>query len=171
MDLKKIIRNIQDFPKAGVLFYDITPVLNSPEYLQEAINQMAAQTQDLNFDLIACPESRGFIFGMPLAYKLQKGFVPARKPGKLPYVTINKSYALEYGVNSIEVHMDAIKPGQRVLIIDDLLATGGTCKALAELIEEIGGIVSGMSFLIELEFLLGRKFLNKYKNIFSVIKY
>lgn len=172
-DLKNIIRTIKDFPKPGILFYDITPLLNSNKYLNETINQMAEKIKNINFDLIVCPESRGFIFGMPLAYKLNKGFVPARKPGKLPYVTANKSYALEYGVNTIEIHIDAIKPGQRVLIVDDLLATGGTCKALADLIKEIGGEISGIEFLIELENLNGREVLlnSNYKNILSVLKY
>ena len=171
LDLKKIIREVPDFPKKGILFYDITTILNSPEHLNLAINQMAEKISNLNFDLIVCPESRGFIFGMPLAYKLKKGFVPARKPGKLPYTTVNKSYALEYGQNSIEMHIDAVKPGQKVLIIDDLLATGGTCKALAELIKEVGGEVIGFEFLIELEFLNGRKNLSEYGNILSLIRY
>ena len=165
LDLKKIIREVPDFPKKGILFYDITTILNSPEHLNLAINQMAEKINNLNFDLIVCPESRGFIFGMPLAYKLKKGFVPARKPGKLPYTTVNKSYALEYGQNSIEMHIDAVKPGQKVLIIDDLLATGGTCKALAELIKEVGGEVIGF------EFLNGRKNLSEYGNILSLIRY
>lgn len=171
MDLKKSIREINDFPKKGILFYDITTLLDSPEYLTFAIDKMAEKIQDIDFDLIVCPESRGFIFGMPLAYKLKKGFVPARKPGKLPYTTVSKTYALEYGTNSIEVHIDAIKPNQKVIIIDDLLATGGTCKALAELIEEMGGKVVGLEFLIELKNLGGRNILKKYSNILSVIEY
>lgn len=171
MDLKKIIREVNDFPRKGILFYDITTILNSPDYLKFAINKMAEKISSIDFDLIVCPESRGFIFGMPLAYKLQKGFVPARKPGKLPYTTVSQSYALEYGTNSIEVHIDAIKRGQKVMIVDDLLATGGTCKALAELIEEIGGEVAGMEFLIELKELNGREVLSKYENVLSVIEY
>ena len=171
LDLKKIIREIPDFPEKGILFYDITTILNSPEHLNLAINQMAEKISNIDFDLIVCPESRGFIFGMPLAYELKKGFVPARKPGKLPYTTVNKSYALEYGKNSIEIHIDAVKPGQKVLIIDDLLATGGTCKALAELIKEVGGQVIGFEFLIELEFLNGRKNLSEYNNVLSLIRY
>ena len=171
IDLKKVIRQINDFPKKGILFYDITTLLNSPEYLTETINQMAEKIINIDFDLIVCPESRGFILGMPLAYKLKKGFVPARKPGKLPYVTSIRNYALEYGNNSIEIHIDAIKPNQKVIIVDDLLATGGTCKALAELIEEIGGKIAGIEFLIELKNLGGREILNKYQNIISILEY
>ncbi len=171
MDLKKVIRNINDFPQKGILFYDITTILNSPDALSFAIDKMAEKISDIDFDLIACPESRGFIFGMPLAYKLKKGFVPARKAGKLPYKIVSKSYSLEYGTNSIEIHADAIKPGQKVIIVDDLLATGGTCKALAELIEEVGGEVVAIEFLIELKNLNGRKNLFKYQNILSVIDY
>lgn len=170
MNLKDGIRNIQDFPKKGILFYDITTLLANPIYLTESINQLSNAVSDIDFDLIVCPESRGFIFGMPLAYKLNKGFIPARKPGKLPYTTINKSYALEYGTNTIEIHMDSIKRGQKVIIVDDLLATGGTCKALAELIEDMGGVVCEILFLIELEGLSGRKTLASY-DVRSIIKY
>lgn len=171
VDLKNIIRGVADFPKKGILFYDITTVLNDPQALAYSIDKMANTLSEIDFDLIVSPESRGFIFGMPLAYKLNKGFVPARKPGKLPYTTVSKSYALEYGTNSIEVHIDAIKQNQKVVIVDDLLATGGTCKALAELVEEIGGKVVGFDFLVELNELNGRQTLSKYDNIFSVVEY
>ena len=170
-ELKNKVRKINDFPKKGILFYDITTVLNSPEHLRFAIDEMAKKVVDLDFDLIICPESRGFIFGMPLSYKLNKGFIPARKPGKLPYTSVSKPYALEYGTNSIEIHIDAIKPNQKVLVVDDLLATGGTYKALAELIEEVGGQVSGFLSFIELKNLNGRKNLNRYDNIFSLIEF
>jgi adenine phosphoribosyltransferase len=171
IDLKLAVRTIKDFPKQGILYYDIMPVLGSSKYLTKAIDCMFSLIKNIDFDLIVCPESRGFIFGMPLAYKLQKGFVAARKPGKLPYLTIKKSYALEYGMNTIEVHMDAIKSGQRVVIIDDLLATGGTCKALSELVGEIGGKVVNMTFLIELKELNGREILSKFCDIASVLQY
>lgn len=170
-ELKNKVRKINDFPKKGILFYDITTVLNSPEHLRFAIDEMTKKVIDLDFDLIICPESRGFIFGMPLSYKLNKGFIPARKPGKLPYTSVSKPYALEYGTNSIEIHIDAIKPNQKVLVVDDLLATGGTYKALAELIEEVGGQVSGFLSFIELKNLNGRKNLNRYDNIFSLIEF
>ena len=171
LKLKKKIRQIKNFPKKGILFYDITTVLNSPEYLKYTIDEMAKKIIDLDFDLIICPESRGFIFGVPLSYKFNKGFIPARKPGKLPYTSVSKPYALEYGTNSIEMHIDAVKPNQKVLIVDDLLATGGTYKALAELIEEVGGQVAGFLSFIELKDLNGRKNLSEYKNIFSVIEF
>lgn len=169
--LKSKVRKINDFPKKGILFYDITTVLNSPEYLKFVIDEMAKKVIDLDFDLIICPESRGFIFGVPLSYNLNKGFIPARKPGKLPYTSVSKPYALEYGTNSIEIHIDAVKPNQKVLIVDDLLATGGTYKALAELIEEIGGQVAGFLSFIELKNLNGRRNLTGYNNIFSLIEF
>ena len=170
MDLKSIIRSIPDFPEKGIIFRDITTVLQVPEAFCDAVNKMADSVRDLDFDVVIGPESRGFIFGTPVAYKLNKGFVPVRKPGKLPYETKKKSYSLEYGKAELEIHTDAVKPGQRVVIIDDLLATGGTSRAIAELIEEIGGTVAAISFLIELEALRGRKILEGY-DIFSVIKY
>jgi adenine phosphoribosyltransferase len=171
MNLKDAIRQVNNFPKEGILFYDITTLLKSADYLNLAIDKMAEKIQNIDFDLVVCPESRGFIFGMPLAYKLKKGFVPARKPGKLPYKKVSKTYDLEYGSNSIELHADAIKPNQKVIIVDDLLATGGTCKTLAELIEDMGGKVAGIEFLIELKNLGGRNFLSNYKNVLSVIEY
>ncbi|KAI4453206.1 single-stranded-dna-specific exonuclease recj [Holotrichia oblita] len=160
LDLKEIIRTIPDFPEEGVMFRDITTVLQNPDALKFAIDKMADVVKDLDFDLIAGPESRGFIFGVPLSYILGKGFIPVRKAGKLPYGTISKTYSLEYGKATVEIHKDAILPGQKIVIIDDLLATGGTCKAIADLITEAGGQVVGMCFLIELLALCGRE-LNK----------
>lgn len=170
MDFQAIIRNIPDFPQEGVLFRDITPVLLNPEALSESITALGGLTRGIDFDLIAGPESRGFIFGVPLAVELRKGFVPVRKAGKLPGATIKKSYELEYGSAAIEIHADAIKKGQRVIVVDDLLATGGTCKALCELVEDAGGIVAGCVFFIELTMLNGRESL-KGRNILSVVRY
>jgi len=170
MDLRTVIREIPDFPHEGILFRDITPVLHDAAVLRDAIGQMKAALGGVDFDLIAGPESRGFIFGVPLACEMNKGFIPVRKAGKLPYKTIAKSYDLEYGSATIEIHADAIQPGQRVVIVDDLLATGGTCRALCELIESQGGIVSGIVFLIELAELNGRRFLEKY-NVHSIVTY
>lgn len=170
MNLSSKIRDIVDFPKEGVVFKDITPILQDPKYLNESINQMEEQIKDLEFDYIIGPESRGFIFGVPLACKMNKGFIPVRKKGKLPYETKSKEYSLEYGTATIEIHIDAIKPGQKVVIADDLLATGGTSRAIVDLIEEMGGEIVGFVYLIELEFLDGRKLLDGY-NIKSLIKY
>jgi len=170
MNLSSKIRDIVDFPKEGVVFKDITPILQDPKYLNESINQMEEQIKDLEFDYIIGPESRGFIFGVPLACKMNKGFIPVRKKGKLPYETKAKEYSLEYGTATIEIHIDAIKPGQKVVIADDLLATGGTSRAIVDLIEEMGGEIVGFVYLIELEFLDGRKLLDGY-NIKSLIKY
>lgn len=170
MYLNTLIRDVENFPKEGILFKDITPLLQDAKGLQESIDQMAKEVQDVDFDLVVGPESRGFIFGVPLAYKLQKGFVPVRKPGKLPYKTIGQSYDLEYGSNTIEMHIDAIKPGQKVIIVDDLLATGGTTKAMVELIEKLGGEVVKIVYLIELEGLNGRSILEG-QNIVSLLKY
>lgn len=170
MYLNALIRDVENFPKEGILFKDITPLLQDAKGLQESIDKMADEVQDVEFDLVVGPESRGFIFGVPLAYKLQKGFVPVRKPGKLPYKTIGQSYDLEYGSNTIEMHIDAIKPGQKVIIVDDLLATGGTTKAMVELIEKLGGEVVKIVYLIELEGLNGREILEG-QNIVSLLKY
>jgi len=170
MDLRSIIRDVPDFPQQGILFRDITPVLHDPAALRDSIQQMADKLSGVDFDLIAGPESRGFIFGVPLAYDMNKGFIPVRKAGKLPYKTVSRSYDLEYGSATVEIHADAIAPGQRVVIIDDLLATGGTCRALCELIEAQGGIVSGIVFLIELAALGGREKLDKY-NVQSILMY
>jgi adenine phosphoribosyltransferase len=170
MDLKSVIRSVPNFPVEGILFYDITTMLKNPAALQYSIDQLAEHYQETRIDLVVGMESRGFIFGMPLAYRLGVGFVPVRKPGKLPAETISESYALEYGVNTLEVHQDAILPGQRVLVVDDLLATGGTAQATSKLVERLGGQVAGMAFVIELTFLNGRKQLPDY-DVFSLIAY
>ena len=170
MDLKDKIRSIENFPQEGVLFRDITTLLKDAEGMKEAIDQMTAKLDGVDFDLVLGPESRGFIFGMPVAYNMGKGFVPVRKAGKLPAEVVSKEYALEYGTATIEMHKDAIQPGQKVVIVDDLMATGGTAKAIVEMVEEMGGEVAAMLFLIELDFLEGRKVLPGYK-IESVIHY
>ena len=170
MDLRDKIRSIQDFPQEGVLFRDITTLLKDAEGMKEAIDQMTAKLEGVDFDLVLGPESRGFIFGMPVAYNMGKGFVPVRKAGKLPAEVVSKEYALEYGTATIEMHKDAIQPGQKVVIVDDLMATGGTAKAIVEMVEEMGAEVAAMLFLIELDFLEGRKVLPDYR-IESIIHY
>ena len=156
MDLKNYVREIKDFPIPGILFRDITTVLKDPAALKAAIDAMMELLQGLEFDTILGPESRGFIFGVPVAYNMGKGFVPVRKAGKLPAEVIGREYALEYGTATIEIHKDAVTPGQRFVIVDDLLATGGTAKAVTELIQEMGGIVVAHVYFIELEGLGGR---------------
>jgi adenine phosphoribosyltransferase len=170
MDLKDKIRVIEGFPTEGISFKDITTLLQDAEGLKQCINQMADKFKDLHVDLIVGPESRGFIFATPLAYLLGTGFVPVRKPGKLPAESIKYEYELEYGKDSLEIHKDSIKPGQKVLIIDDLLATGGTMIAAAKLVEQLGGEVVGLGFLIELVDLNGREKLSKYR-VESLVKY
>ena len=170
MDLKSKIRNIPDFPKKGIVFRDITPLIMDKEAFRLAIDLMADNYKDKRIDAILGAEAKGFIFGAALAYKLKTGFIPVRKQGKLPYETCKVSYDLEYGSNIMEVHIDAIKKDNNILIVDDLVATGGTAKAQAELIEKMGGKVIGFCFLIELEFLNPRKMLEGY-DIFSLIKY
>ena len=170
MDLKDKIRNIQDFPQEGVLFRDITTLLKDAEGMKEAIDQMQAKLDGVEFDMILGEEYRGFLFGMPLAYNMGKGFVPVRKAGKLPAEVVSKEYALEYGTAVIEMHKDAIQPGQKVVIVDDLMATGGTAKAMVEMVEEMGAEVALLLFLIELDFLEGRKVLPGYK-VESVLHY
>ena len=150
MYLADTVRAIPDYPIPGVTFRDITTTLQDPEALHEAIDQMCEMLKDVDFDIVVGSESRGFIFGVPIAYAMHKGFVPVRKPGKLPYKVISKEYSLEYGTDKLEMHVDAIKPGQKVVIVDDLIATGGTSKAMIELIEEAGGQVVDTVFFIEL---------------------
>ena len=169
-ELRDYIIDIPDFPKPGIIFRDVTGILDSAEGLQLAIEELKKLLDGVEFDVIAGAESRGFIFGTPLAYELKKIFVPIRKKGKLPRATIEKSYNLEYGQATIELHKDSIKPGQKVVLIDDLIATGGTMEASAKLIEELGGEVVKMIFLIELEGLGGRKVLEGY-DVASVVKY
>lgn len=170
MDLKKYIADVPDFPKEGILFRDITPLMQDGEAFKEACNQIIEFAKEVNAEVIAGPESRGFIFGCPVAYNLGIGFVPVRKPNKLPRKTISYKYDLEYGSNELHMHADSVKPGQKVLIVDDLLATGGTVEATIKLIEDMGGTVVGCAFLIELEALKGRELLNKYQ-VHSVLKY
>ena len=170
MDLASTIRSVPDFPVEGILFYDITTLLKNPAALKYSIDQLADHYKDSQIDVVAGMESRGFIFGVPLACQLGTGFIPIRKPGKLPADSISESYELEYGTNTLEVHTDAIKKGQKVLIVDDLLATGGTAKATCNLVERLGGEVVGIAFIIELTFLNGREQLQGY-NVFSMLKY
>ncbi len=170
MDLAAQIRNIKDFPQEGVIFRDITTLLKNPEAMKEAVDRIVEGLKDIEFDYILGPESRGFIFGMPVAYIMNKGFIPVRKKGKLPAETVSKEYSLEYGTAVIEIHKDALKPGDKVVVVDDLIATGGTAKALAELVEEVGAEVCAMTFLIELKDLKGRDVLKDY-NVKSIVKY
>lgn len=170
MDLKDKIRVIEGFPSEGISFKDITTLLKDADALKECINQMAERFKDVHIDMVIGPESRGFIFATPLAYLLGTGFVPVRKPGKLPAETISYEYKLEYGTDKLEIHKDAIKPGQKILIIDDLLATGGTMFAAAKLVEKLGGEVVGLGFLIELNDLNGREKLSGYK-VESLVQY
>lgn len=169
-NLKSIIRDIPDFPKKGIVFKDITPLLNNPETFNASIDILADRYRGKKIDKIVGIEARGFIFGAALAYKLNAGFIPVRKPGKLPYKTYSMTYELEYGENQLEIHQDAIKPGQKVLIADDLLATGGTVKATAELVGQLKADIVEIAFLIELTFLNGRDKLSNYKT-FSLIQY
>ncbi|MCU1385562.1 MAG: apt [Acidobacteria bacterium] len=155
-DLKTQIRHVPDFPKAGILFYDITTLLQDPAGLHAAIDSLTIPFIDQRVDLVVGIESRGFIFGAAVADRIGAGFVPIRKPGKLPSACVRESYALEYGTDTLEIHEDAIKPGQRVVIVDDLLATGGTARAATDLVKRIGGTVHGLGFLIELVALNGR---------------
>ena len=159
---ESIIRDVPDFPRPGILFKDITPVLAHPEAMREVMEHLAAFARDCRPDVIVGIESRGFVLGMPLALELGLPFAPVRKLGKLPYSTITEEYALEYGTNTVEIHTDAVEPGQRVLIVDDLLATGGTAAASARLVERLGGEVCGLAFLVELGFLKGRAALAAY---------
>ena len=171
--MKKVedyVRSIPDFPEEGIIFRDVTSVLQDADGLQLAIDELKKRLENVECDVIAGAESRGFIFGMPLAYLLHKPFVLVRKAGKLPCETISKTYDLEYGTATIEIHKDAIKPGQKVVLIDDLIATGGTMKAAAELVEELGGEVVKMLFLLELAGLEGRKVLEGY-DVDSVVIY
>ena len=165
-----LVRDIPDFPKSGILFKDITPVLGNPEAFREVIASLTDHAAFLRPDLIAGIESRGFLLGAPVALALGIGFVPIRKAGKLPSATEREEYALEYGTAIVEIHRDAVQPGQRVLIVDDLLATGGTAAASVRLVEKLGGTVAGLSFLVELGFLPGRDALSGYA-IHSLLTY
>jgi adenine phosphoribosyltransferase len=169
-ELRARIREIPDFPKPGILFYDITTLLKHPASYRESIDLMVEPFRDLGVEIVVGMESRGFIFSAPLGYLLDAGFVPVRKLGKLPAETLTVEYALEYGSNTLEIHRDAIQPGQKVLIVDDLLATGGTVRGTIDLVERLKGEVVGLAFLVELEFLKGRDRLQGY-NVSSVIRY
>lgn len=168
--LEDYVRSIPDFPEPGIIFRDVTSILQNKDGLKLAIDQMQELLKDTDFDVIVGPESRGFIFGVPIAYNLNKAFVPVRKKGKLPCETISMDYDLEYGKATIEMHKDAIKPGQKVVIVDDLIATGGTIEAITKLIEMLGGEVVKIIFLMELKGLEGRKKLKGY-DIDAVIQY
>lgn len=170
MDLIKEIRSVPDFPKKGIVFRDITTLLKNKEALASAIDELYDHYKGLRVDKVVSVESRGYILGAPLAYRLGAGFVPIRKPGKLPAATLKQEYALEYGTDAVEIHKDAICTGERILLHDDLLATGGTIAAACQLVEKLGGKIIGVSFLIELTFLQARKRLNQY-DIFSLIRY
>ena len=168
--IEEYVRSIPDFPEEGIIFRDVTSVLQDADGLHLAIDLVQEKIKDLEFDVVVGPESRGFIFGVPIAYNLHKPFVPVRKKGKLPCETISVEYELEYGTATIEIHKDAIKPGQKVVIVDDLMATGGTIEAIVKLIGQLGGEVVGSVFLMELAGLEGRKKLEG-QNIQSVIVY
>ena len=170
VDLEAKIRDIPDFPKRGIVFKDIMPLLADPEALHETVERLAEFAEPRKPDVVLGAEARGFILGAALAYRLGCGFVAARKPGKLPWRTISAKYALEYGFDALELHADAIGPGARVLVHDDLLATGGTARAKVDLVEQLGGTVVGLAFVIELEFLGGREKLEGY-DVYSLVTY
>jgi adenine phosphoribosyltransferase len=169
-DLRQLIRDVPDFPVRGILFRDITTLLKDPAGFKASVDLMADRLRPCNAQKVVAIESRGFIFGAPLAYLLGAGFIPARKLGKLPAPTVSAEYALEYGTNSVEMHRDAISPGERVVIVDDLLATGGTTRATIQLVQHLGGQVVALAYLIELSFLKARDQLDKY-DIVTLIEY
>lgn len=168
--LKKLIREVPDFPKPGILFYDITTLLKDKVGFATLIDALSTHYMERDIDLILGIEARGFIFGPALAYRLNAGFVPVRKPRKLPAETAKVTYQLEYGSDSLEIHKDAIEPGQRVVIVDDLLATGGTCAATIQLVKSLKGTIAGLAFVVELDFLNGREKLRDY-DVFSLLHY
>jgi adenine phosphoribosyltransferase len=170
MDLKEKIRIVPDFPKEGIQFIDITTILKDGQAFSYVIDSLVNMAREVRPDIVVGPEARGFTVGAPIAYGLGVGFVPVRKPGKLPAETASYQYVLEYGTDTLEIHRDAIKPGQRVLLVDDLLATGGTSLAAARLIEDLGGVVVGIYFIIELTFLHGREKLSDY-DVRTLIEY
>ena len=169
-NLKKLIREVPDFPKPGINFYDITTLLKDPTGLEETIDALTESCRGMSVDTVIGVESRGFIFGAPLAYQLGVGFIPVRKPKKLPSDTVSVSYELEYGTDSLEMHKDAVGEGHNVLIVDDLLATGGTARAVVDLVEGVGGKISALLFVVELTFLNGRAKFDGY-NVKSLISY
>jgi len=168
--IKKVIKDVVDFPKKGIIFKDVTPVFSDAAIFKKLINTLAKRYSGKKIDAIVGVESRGFIIGAPLAYKLGLPFVPVRKPGKLPRETYKEEYALEYGTNTLEIHKDALKKGNKVIVVDDLLATGGTMEASARLAERCGAKVAEMVFVVELDFLKGREKLNDYK-VYSIVHY
>lgn len=168
--IEEYVRSIKDFPEPGIIFRDVTSILEDADGLHLAVDLMQEKLKDVDFDVVVGPESRGFIFGVPIAYNLHKSFVPVRKKGKLPCETVSVKYDLEYGSAELEMHKSSIKPGQRVVIIDDLMATGGTIEAIVKLVESLGGIVVKSVFLMELEGLEGRKKLDGY-DVETVIAY
>ncbi|MGL4730096.1 MAG: adenine phosphoribosyltransferase [Clostridium sp.] len=170
MDLKEKIRVIENFPKEGISFKDVTTLLQDGEALKYTTDKIVEHLKDKNVDIVVGPEARGFLFGVPVAYALGVGFVPCRKPGKLPYETYSTQYGLEYGSDTLEIHKDAIKKGQKVAIVDDLLATGGTVSAVAELIEKMGGEVVALDFVVELTELNGRDKIKGHE-VMSLVKY
>jgi adenine phosphoribosyltransferase len=170
MDFKEYITIVSDYPKEGIRFKDITTLMENGKVYKKAIDEMAEFAKDKQIDVVVGPEARGFVVGCPISYALEIGFVPVRKVGKLPREVLTVDYGLEYGKDTLTIHKDAIKPGQRVLIADDLLATGGTIEATVKLVEELGGIVAGIVFMIELDYLDGREKLSKYE-IFSLTQY
>jgi adenine phosphoribosyltransferase len=170
IELKKLIREVPDFPKPGINFYDITTLLKDANGFKKAVDALIERVRDAKIDTVIGIESRGFIFASPIAYHLGVGFVPVRKPKKLPAEKVSVSYELEYGQDSLEMHKDAVGQGHKVLIVDDLIATGGTAKAVVDLVESLGGQIVGLAFVIELKFLNGREKLNGY-NVFSLITY
>ena len=169
-DLKRIIRDIPDFPQKGILFRDITPLLQDPQAWRTCVDSLTDWCRGKGIEAVAAVEARGYLIGAPLAYNLGVPLIPVRKPGKLPYETVAQKYELEYGSNTLEMHKDAVTAGQKVLVVDDLIATGGSARATAQLIERLGGTVAAFAFLIELTFLNGRDTLTGYE-IFSLIKY
>ncbi len=168
--LKELVRDIPDFPKKGIVFKDITPLLQDPSSLKEIVNKITDHYTNQKIDMIVGAEARGFLFGPAVAINLNAGFIPVRKPGKLPYETASETYELEYGTDTLEIHRDAIKAGDNVLMVDDLLATGGTMAACCKLVESLGGNIVGCAFIIELGFLNGKDLLGNY-DIFSLIQY
>ncbi len=169
-DLRGLVRDVPDFPKKGIIFKDITPLFQNPRGLRESVELITDHYKSKKIDVVVGAEARGFILAPLIAFNLDAGFVPIRKPGKLPYEKVSMSYALEYGTDTLEIHKDSIKKGQQVLMVDDLLATGGTMAACCKLVESLGGNVVGCAFLIELTFLNGKKALDKY-DVFSLLKY
>lgn len=170
MDFKQYIKIVQDWPKKGIEFKDITPLMDNGEAFQAAINEVVEYAKDKKIDIIVGPEARGFIIGCPVAYALGVGFAPVRKEGKLPREVIKVEYGLEYGTDTLTIHKDAVKPGQRVLVTDDLLATGGTIEATIKLVEQLGGIVVGCAFFIELSYLNGLEKLKGY-DVLTLMRY